>query len=92
MLVNEATAFNFGMLMAHRCFDENGVRHVSDTTAAEEENMLDNIWYERRDDSTLDEKTHVLQFHKEPVAYFRKTEEIRRNRLDKTIFLRLHQQ
>ena len=48
--------------------------------------MRDNIWYERRDDSTLDEKTHELQFHKELVSYFGKTEGIRQNRLNKTVF------
>ena len=32
MLVDKATAIDFGRQMAHRSFDENGVRHVSDTT------------------------------------------------------------
>ena len=34
MLIDEATAFDFSMQMAHRSKDENGVRQVSDLTAA----------------------------------------------------------
>ena len=47
MLGNEATAFDFRMQTAHGTLDENVVHQVSDPTAAEKENMLDNHWYEK---------------------------------------------
>ena len=86
MLVDEVTAFDFRMQMAHRSLDENGVRQVSDLTTTERENMADKPWYEGRDNSTLDEKTHEPKFDKELVAFFKKTEGIRQNRLDTTVF------
>ena len=62
------------MQMAHRSLDETGIRQVSDLAPVQKENMLDILWYERRDESTLDEKTHESKFHKELVALFKKTE------------------
>ena len=86
MLADDATAFDFGMQMAHRTFDENGVRQVKEPNGKERTNMIDNGWFERRDESTLDEKTHEPKFHKELLALFRKTEEIKQNRTEATVF------
>ena len=48
--------------------------------------MIDNIWFEKRDESTLDEKTHNAKFHKELVALFKETEEIKQTRTEVTAF------
>ena len=56
LLIDEATAYDCGMQMAHRSLDEQGERQVNDPNEQERENLIDNLWYERRDDSTLDEK------------------------------------
>ena len=85
MLVDEATAFDFEMQMANQSFDGIGVGDVSDSTEAENENMLDNLWYERRD-GTLDEKNHEPMFHEELPALFKKTETIKQCRTDITVF------
>ena len=78
--------FDFGMQMAHRTFDENGVRQIRDPNEHERANMIDNVWFESRDESTLDEKTHDAKFHKQLVALFKKTEEIRQTRTEATVF------
>ena len=86
LLADDATAFDFGMQMAHRSFDENGVRRVKEPNEKERANMIDNGWFERRDESTLDERTHNAKFHKELLALFKKTEGIKQTRTDATVF------
>ena len=86
LTADDATAFDFGMQMAHRTFDENGVRQIKDPNEHERTNMIDNLWFESRDESTLDEKTHDAKFHKELVALFKKTEEIKQTRTEATVF------
>ena len=86
LLADDATAFDFGMQMAHRTFDENGVRQVKKPNEKEKSNMIDNGWFEKRDESTLDEKTHDAKFHKELVALFKRTEEIKQARPNATVF------
>ena len=41
---------------------------------------MDNLWYEQRDESTLDDKTHDPKFHKELLALFKVTEAIKAGR------------
>ena len=53
-LIDEATAYDYGMQMAHRSLDDIGVRQVLDPNGHERENLVDNQWYELRDESTLD--------------------------------------
>ena len=65
LLADDATAFEFGMQMAHRTFDENGIRRVKEPNEKERANMIDNGWFEMRDESTLDERIHNAKFHKE---------------------------
>ena len=72
--------------MACRTYDENGVRQINDPTEVERDNLIDNLWYERRDESTKDEKTHNPKFHKELVAFFEKTATIKQNRIDAMVF------
>ena len=43
MLVDEYTAFDFGMQKVHISLGENGVRQDSDLTPVEKGNMLDNL-------------------------------------------------
>ena len=86
LLADDATAFDFGMQMAHRTFDENGVRRVKEPNEKERANMIDNGWFERIDESTLDERTHNAKFHKELLALFKKTEGIKQTRTDATVF------
>ena len=63
-MADEATAFDFGMQMAHRTFDENGVRQVKKRIEIERMSIFDNLWFEKRDESTLDETTHGESFTK----------------------------
>ena len=86
LTADDATAFDFGMQMAHRTFDDNGMRRNRDPNEHERANMIDNIWFEKRDESILDEKTHNAKFHKELVALSKKTEEIRQTRTEVTVF------
>ena len=72
--------------MAYRSLDEQGARQVNDPIEQERENLVDNLWYERRDDSTLDEKTHEAKFHKELSALFKLTKTIKKNRTKTTVF------
>ena len=58
LLIDEATAYDYGMQMSCRSLDEQGARQVNDPNEQEREHLVDNLWYERRDESTLDEKTH----------------------------------
>ena len=85
-LIDEATAFAYGMQMSSRSLDENGVRQVNDPNEQERKHLVDNLWYERRDESTLDEKTHDPKFHKQLLALFRTTEAIKAERLNTTVF------
>ena len=84
MLIDEATLFDFGMQMTHRSVDQNGVRQVNDLT--ETENMIDNLWYECRDNSTVVEKTHEPKFYEELAAVFKETEGIQLDRWDIIVF------
>ena len=86
LLADEATAFDFEMQMAHRTFDKNGVRQVKEPNEKEKTKSIDNLWFEKRDESTRDEKTRDAKFHKELLALFEKTEEIKRTRADATVF------
>ena len=84
LTADDAIAFNFGMQMAHRT--ENAMCRNRDPNEHERANMIDNIWFEKRDESTLDEKTHNAKFHKERVGLFKKTEEIRQTRTEVTVY------
>ena len=42
-LFDDATAFVFGMQMAHRTFDENFVRQISDPRETETDHMVANV-------------------------------------------------
>ena len=86
LLPDDATAFDYGMQMACRTYDENGVRQINDPTEAEHDNLIDNLWYERRDEATKDEKTHNPKSHKELVALFEKTATIKEDRIDAMVF------
>ena len=72
--------------MAHQSLNEQGARQVIDPNEQERENLVDNLWYERKDDSTLDEKTQEAKFHKELVSLFKVTETIKQNRTITTVF------
>ena len=85
-LVDEATAYDYGMQMSSRSLDENGVRQVNDPNEQERKHLVDNLWYERRDESTLDEKSHNPKYHKKLLALFRTTEAIKAKRLNTTVF------
>ena len=74
------------MQMAHQSLNEQGARQVIDPNEQERENLVDNLWYERKDDSTLDEKTHEAKFYKELVSLFKVTETIKQNRTITTVF------
>ena len=71
--------------MAHRSLDEHGTRKVNDPNEQERENLVDNLWYKQRDNSTLDEKAHEAKFHKALVALFKITETIKQNRTNTTV-------
>ena len=47
---------------------------------------MDHLWYQRRDESTLDEKTYDPKFHKELLVLFRTTETIETEQLNTTVF------
>ena len=86
LIVDEATAYDYGMQMSIRSLDENGVRKVFDPNESERKHLIVNLWVERRDESTLDEKTHDPQFHKELLALFKETEMIQAERTNTTVF------
>ena len=77
LLIDEATAFDYGMQMGNRSLDQLGVRKVSDPLERERTHLVDNLWYERRDESTLDEKTYDAKLHKELVSLCKTTEGIK---------------
>ena len=60
---------------------------IRDPTEAENDSMLDNLWYERKDGSSLDRKLHDPQFYKELIASFKKTETMEQCRVNATVFL-----
>ena len=62
------------MQTSHRSSDNQGVCQVNDPNEQEREHLVDNVWYERRDESTLDEITHEAKFHKELMGLFKITE------------------
>ena len=86
LLVDEATAYDYEMQMSIRSLDENGIRKVNDPNENERKHLVDNLWYERRDESTLDDKTHDPKFHKELLALFKETEMIKAERTNTTVF------
>ena len=86
LIVDKATAYDYGMQMSIRSLDENGVRKVLDPNESERKHLIDNLWFERRDESTLDEKTHDPKFHKELLALFKETEMIKAERTNTTVF------
>ena len=48
--------------MAHRSLDEMGVRQVLDPNGHERENLVDNLWYELRDDVTITYRVREFEF------------------------------
>ena len=86
IIIDEATAFDYGMEMARRSMNERGDRIVNDPNENERDNLVDNLWFERRDESTLDEKTHEPKFHKELTSLMKKTEMIQGDRKNSSIF------
>ena len=72
--------------MSIRSLDENGVRKVFDPNENERKHLIDNLWFERRDESTLDEKTHEPKFHKELLTLFKETEKVKTERTNTTVF------
>ena len=86
-LVDEATAYGYGMQMSCRSLNGQCVRQVNDPNEQEREHLVDNLWYERRDESTLDDKTHDPKFHKELLALFKVTESIKAEGTNTTVFL-----
>ena len=74
------------MQMGNRSLDELGVRKVNDPNERERDHLVDNLWYERRNDSTLDEETHDAKFHKELMSLCKTTEGIKAERTNTTIF------
>ena len=86
MVVDEATAFDYGMEMARRSLNERGDRIVNDPNESERNNLVDNLWFERRDESTIDEKTHEPKFHKELTNLMKETETIQGDRKNSSIF------
>ena len=86
MLIDEATVYDFGTPMARRSIDEQGVRQSSDPNEDERNYLIAYLWYERRDESTRDEKTHKPKFRKELAALIKRTESKEHERLDTTVF------
>ena len=86
LIVDEATAYDYGMQMSIRSLDENGVRKVLEPNENERKHLIDVLWFERRDESTLDEKTHEPKFHKALLALFKETEKIKTERTNSTVF------
>ena len=72
--------------MSCRSLNEQGIRQVNDPNEREREHLANNLWYEFRDESTLDDKTHDPKFHKELLALFEVTESIKTERTNTTVF------
>ena len=85
LTADDATALDFGMQMAHRTFDENEMRRNRDPNEHERANMIDNIWFEKRRVNSGREDAQ-REIHKELVALFKKSEEIRQTRTEVTVF------
>ena len=60
LIVDEATAYDYGMQMSIRSLDENGVRKVFDPNENERKHLIDNLWFERRM-SPFSTKKHMNQ-------------------------------
>ena len=86
LIVEEATAYDYGMQMSIKSLDENDVRKVNDPNEMERKHLVDNVWYEKKDESTLDDKTHDPKFHKKILALFKATEVIKTERTNTTVF------
>ena len=86
LIVEEATAYDYGMQMSIKSLDENDVRKVNDPNEMERKHLVDNVWYEKKDESTLDDKTHDPKFHKKLLALFKATEVIKTERTNTTVF------
>ena len=86
MLADEARAFDYGMEMARRSLDEQGGRRVNDPNERERDRLVDNLWFEYRDELTLDEKTHDPKFYKDRIRLSKTTEAIKANRTNTKIF------
>ena len=86
LLVDEATAYDYGMQMSCRTLNEQGIRQVNDPNEREREHLVESLWYERKDESTLDDKTHDPKFHKELLPLFKVTESIETERTNTTVF------
>ena len=72
--------------MTHRSLDEMGVRQLLDPNGHEGEDLEVDLWYEQRDEYTLDENTHEAKFQKQLVALFKTTEAIKGDRMNTTVF------
>ena len=72
--------------MGNRSLDQLVLRKVNDPNERECVRLVDNLWYERPDNSTLDKKTHDAKFHKELVSLCKTTEGIKAERTNTTIF------
>ena len=77
---------DYGMQMSFRTLDDNGVRQVNDPNEQERKHLVDNLWYEQRDEATLDDKTHDPKVHKALLALFKMTETIKTERINTTVF------
>ena len=86
LLVDEATAYEYGMQMSSRYLKEHGIRQENDPYETDREHLVDNLWYQRRDESTLDDKTHNPKFPKELLALFKVTESFKTERSNTTAF------
>ena len=84
MLADEATGFDHGMEMARRSLDEQS--RVNDPNERERDRLVDNLWFEYRDESTLDEKTHYPKFYKDLINLCKTTEATKGNRTNTMIF------
>ena len=87
LLVDEATAYDYGMQMSSRSLDKNGVRQMNDPNEQERKHLVDNLWYKQSDESTPDDKTHDPKFHKKLLALFKMTETIKTERINTPVFL-----
>ena len=84
--MDEATAYDYGMQMSSRYLNEQGIRQANDPNdEREREHLVDNLWYERRDESTLDDKALNPKFHKELPALFKVTESMKTERSNTTV-------
>ena len=86
LLVDEATAYDYGMQMSSRYLNEQGIRQANVPNEREHEHLVDTLWYERRAESTLDDKTHNPKFHKELLALFKVTESNKTEGSNTTVF------